>query len=111
MKLKEVLKIATPTPLKIWRADKEHWYICETQERGRHSHFAKIAVGNFWHNEGKANAILFVHCRDRFEGLVKALEKATTLIEDEYPDNSCEERQFTKELRELLNDVNEVEEI
>ena len=115
MKLKKVLEQMTVAP----------WKVMRFEERGRVIY--QVGPAEMWFpvdpilgdNTGakelevfvRANAMFVSHCRDRFEGLVKALEKATTIIENEYPDNGCEEGQFAQELRQLLDDVNEVEEI
>jgi hypothetical protein len=48
----------TPGPWRIWEVNNQDWYVCEQPNSGRHNHFCKVNVGNFWEDEGKANAHL-----------------------------------------------------
>jgi hypothetical protein len=54
----------TPGPWTVWEVGKEHWWICEPEQPRRHSHFAQVCVGNFWREEGKANAKLIAAAPD-----------------------------------------------
>lgn len=59
----------TPGPWRIWKTGSEHWWICEPEQERRHSHFAKISVGNMWHEEGEANARLIVAAPESYDAL------------------------------------------
>ena len=120
MRLKKVLKKATSLPLELIVAEGACFHegntvsIQKLYEPSKDNGFEGVweTIAEFWPATGgveKIDAALMLHCRDKFEGLVKALEKATTIIENEYPDNGCEEGQFAQELRRLLDDAEEVE--
>ncbi len=59
----------TPGPWRVWEVSEEHWNICETEDRARHSHFASVSVGNCWWDEGKANARLIAAAPELLEAL------------------------------------------
>ena len=65
---------------------------------------------DFISEEDRITAAYMVHSYNKFEGLVKALGKATTIIVNEYPVDS-EEYNSALKLRELLVDAREVKEI
>jgi hypothetical protein len=63
----------TPGPWKVWKLSSGITYVCETEERGRHSHFCQVQTGYFW-PEGEENARLIAAAPDLLEALRQSLD-------------------------------------
>ena len=63
----------TPGPWRVWKSPGSTWEICETENRGRHSHCASIQVANAWEKEGPHNAALIAAAPSLLKACAAAL--------------------------------------